>query len=190
MEGLEVKPGDFRRSSTLPCFKVLAGLKGPENSSLVSAFAVLFTARVMDEAAAASLDIARPVFMTGALKVKPEDGENDGGLAAVALTIGEAKVKGTEGGEEGAGGSFLVSVSRGARADFVVAGMGVVVVVAGEKLKVGSGRVQMGREMAGRSGTFATSSSGRLVEGLTARSRFILPPPEPALLTAGVLDRG
>lgn len=33
------------------------------------------------------------------------DGENDGGLAAVALTIGEAKVKGTEGGEEGAGGS-------------------------------------------------------------------------------------
>lgn len=33
------------------------------------------------------------------------DGEKDGGLAAVALTMGEAKVKGTEGGEEGAGGS-------------------------------------------------------------------------------------
>lgn len=33
------------------------------------------------------------------------DGEKDGGLAAVALTIGEAKVKGTEGGEEGTGGS-------------------------------------------------------------------------------------
>lgn len=33
------------------------------------------------------------------------DGEKDGGLAGVALTIGEAKVKGTEGEEEATGGS-------------------------------------------------------------------------------------
>lgn len=30
------------------------------------------------------------------------DGEKDGGLAAVAMTIGEEKVKGVEGGVEGA----------------------------------------------------------------------------------------
>lgn len=33
-------------------------------------------------------------------------GEKDGGLAGVALTIGEAKVKGNEGGVEGTGGSY------------------------------------------------------------------------------------
>lgn len=31
------------------------------------------------------------------------DGEKDGGLAAVALTIGEENVKGTDGGVDGAG---------------------------------------------------------------------------------------
>lgn len=35
-----------------------------------------------------------------------------------------------------------------------------------------------------------TSSSGRLIEGLMALSLFILPPPKPALLAAGVLDKG
>lgn len=50
----------------------------------------------------------------------------------------------------------------------------------------------MGSEMAGRSGTSRTSSSsGRLEEGLALLlSLFILPPPEPAALAAGVLDRG
>lgn len=33
------------------------------------------------------------------------DGEKDGGLAAVALTIGEENVKGTDGGVDGAAGS-------------------------------------------------------------------------------------
>lgn len=60
------------------------------------------------------------------------------------------------------------------------------------KLKVGKAEVTMGSEIVGRSGTSATSySSGRLEEGLAVvLSLFILPPPEPALLTAGVLDRG
>lgn len=33
------------------------------------------------------------------------EGENDGGLAAVALTMGEENVKGTQGGVEAGGGS-------------------------------------------------------------------------------------
>lgn len=41
-------PGDLRRSSTLPCFRVLAGLKGPSKSSvllLTVAAAAGFTVR-------------------------------------------------------------------------------------------------------------------------------------------------
>lgn len=34
------------------------------------------------------------------------DGENEGGLAAVALTIGEENVKGTQGGVEAVGSSW------------------------------------------------------------------------------------
>lgn len=201
---LEPKPGALRISSTLPCLRVLAGLKGPSNSSLVSVSTVLFfTARVMGEALASSLDTDGPVFMTGALNVKPDDGENDGGLAGVALTMGEEKVKGTEGGDVG-GGALLSGVWADA-VEGAKVGAGVLVTTAGAgtragwgvedgevKLNVGSARVLMGREMAGRSGTSAASSSaGRLLEGRTLlRSRFILPPPEPAVLAAGVLDRG
>lgn len=36
---------------------------------------------------------------------RPTDGEKVGGLAAVALTIGEENVKGTDGGVDGAAGS-------------------------------------------------------------------------------------
>lgn len=36
---------------------------------------------------------------------RPTDGEKDGGLAAVAFTIGEENVKGTDGGVDGAAGS-------------------------------------------------------------------------------------
>lgn len=38
-------------------------------------------------------------------KERRTDGEKDGGLAAVALTIGEENVKGTDGGVDGAGGA-------------------------------------------------------------------------------------
>lgn len=60
------------------------------------------------------------------------------------------------------------------------------------KLKVGKAVVLMGSEMAGRSSASGTSSSStRLEEGrAVVLSRFILPPPEPTLLTAGVLDKG
>lgn len=57
---------------------------------------------------------------------------------------------------------------------------------------MGNAVLLMGSEMAGSSGTSATSSSSvRLEEGrVLVLSLFILPPPELTLLAAGVLDRG
>lgn len=155
-----------------------------------------FAAAAMGEANF-PFDIEGPNFVTGALKVNPAEGEKEGGLAAVALTMGEENVKGTQGGVEAFGGSLFVTVSL----TEVTAGiLGVelieVEVVTGgsgeEKLKVGKADVLMGSEMVGRSGTSATSSSsGRLEEGrVLVLSLFIFPPPEPTLLAAGVLDRG
>lgn len=191
----EAKPGALRRSSTLPCFRVLAGLKGPSKSSVLLLVAVFIVA-VMGEASF-PFDMEGPNFATGALKVNPAVGEKEGGLAAVALTIGEENVKGTQGGVEAVGGSLLVTVSlagvTGVRSGAVVM---VVEVVRGgrgeEKLKVGKAEALMGSEMVGRSGTSAiSSSSGRLEEGRAlVLSLFILPPPELTLLAAGVLDRG
>lgn len=185
----EAKPGALRRSRTLPCLRVLAGLKGPSNSSVL----LLDPAAVMG-VPSFPFDMEGPNFATGALKVNPAEGEKDGGLAAVALTIGDENVKGTEGGDETATGSLFVMVSfvgvaLGAElteVDVVTDGSGV------EKLKVGNAEVLMGSEMDGRSGTSATSSSsGRLDEGrAVVLSLFILPPPEFTLLAAGVLDRG
>lgn len=65
----EVKPGSLRRSSTLPCFRVLAGLKGPSNSSVL-----LFVAGFTDADIAVlglPFEIESPNFATGALKVNP-----------------------------------------------------------------------------------------------------------------------
>lgn len=50
-------------------------------------------------------------FATGALKVNPGLGEYEGGLAAVALTIGDENTKGTQGGVEAFGGSLFESDS-------------------------------------------------------------------------------
>lgn len=189
----EAKPGALRRSSTLPCFRVLAGLKGPSKSSVLL-LVVDFTAATIGEASF-PLDMEGPNTATGALKVNPAEGEKEGGLAAVALTIGEENVKGTQGGVEAVGGSLFLTVSFGGVTGVRVGAVLMVVEVVtggirGEKLKVGM--VLMVREIVGRSGTSATSSSsGRLEEGLVlVLSRFILPPPEPTLLAAGVLERG
>lgn len=142
-------------------------------------------------------DMEGPNFATGALKVNPAEGEKEGGLAAVALTIGEENVKGTHGGVEAFGGSLFVTVSL-AGVTVMILGVELTVVeveIGGrgeEKLKVGKADLPMGREMVGRSGTSATSSSSWcLEEGLALLlSLFILPPPELTLLAAGVLDRG
>lgn len=130
----------------------------------------------------------------GALKVNPAEGEKEGGLAAVALTIGEENVNGTEGGVEAVGGSLFETISL-AGVTCVMLGAVLLVATGGreeEKLKVGKAAELMGSEMIGRSSTSATSSSsGRLEEGrVLVLSLFILPPPELTLLAAGVLDRG
>lgn len=192
----DVKSGFLRRSSTLPCFRVLAGLKGPSNSSLL-VFVTGFTDA--DIAVLGMLfDIEDPNFATGALKVNPDAGEKEGGLAAVALTIGEENVNGTLGGVDATEGSFCVTLSDSLRGVSVSAlGVGLGAVVAGggtgeKKVMVGSAELLMGREMAGRSGTSGTSSSSCRFAGcrVVVRSLFILPPPEPTPLAVGVLDRG
>lgn len=139
-------------------------------------------------------DMEGPNFATGALKVNPAEGEKEGGLAAVALTIGEENVKGTQGGVEAVGGSLFVSASL-TGVTGVTLGVVLMVVRGGRgevKLKVGKAEVLMGSEMVGRSGASATSSSsGCLEDGrVVVLSLFILPPPELTPLAAGVLDRG
>lgn len=109
-------------------------------------------------------DMEGPNFATGALKVNPAEGENEGGLAAVALTIGEENVKGTHGGVEAFGGSLFVTASLAGVPGMVLGvELTVVEVVIGgrgeEKLKVGKADVPMGSEIVGRFGTSATSSS-------------------------------
>lgn len=191
----EAKPGALRRSSTLPCFRVLAGLKGPSKSSVLR-FVAGFTAATIG-VASFPFDMEGPNFATGALKVNPAEGENEGGLEAVALTMGDEKVKGTQGGVVAFGGSLFVSFSlagvmAGTRGEELLEEREVVGGKGDEKLKVGKADVLRGSEIMGRSGTSATSSSSRLL--LEARavvlSLFIFPPPEPTLLAVGVLDRG
>lgn len=185
----------MRRSSTLPCFRVLAGLKGPSKSSVLL-FVAAFTVAAMG-VVSFPFDMEEPNFATGALKVNPAEGEKEGGLAAVALTIGEENVKGTHGGVEAFGGSLFVTVSLAGVAGMVL-GVELTVVEVGtggrgeEKLKVGKADELIGSEMDGRSGTSTTSSSSWCLEEGRALllSLFILPPPEPTLLAAGVLDRG
>lgn len=185
----EAKPGVLRRSNTLPCFRVLAGLKRPSETSVLLLVAGLTAATL--GLASFPLDIEGP-FATGALKVNPADGEKEGVLAGVALTIGEENVKGTEGEDE----AGVVSLGLTSSFAGVTVTLGVLLMVEasrGEvKLKVGKAVVLlMGREMGGRSGNSGTSSSCRFedtrVEDL---SRFILPPPKVTLLAAGVLDKG
>lgn len=121
--------------------------------------------------------------------MNPDDGEKDGGLAAVALTIGEENVKGTDGGVDGAGRTSFSTRSS----EMVVSGVVLELSeeVGGGEEKLNLGKVKLlGREAGGKSGSSATSSSGRLEEGLMALSLFILPPPEPVLLVVGVLDKG
>lgn len=191
----EANPGALRRSSTLPCFRTLAGFKGPSKSSVLL-LAAGFTAAGMG-VASFPFDIEGPNLATGALNVNPSEGEKEGGLAAVALTIGEENVKGTQGGVEAIEGSLLVTVSlAGVTAVTLGAVLMVVEVVRGgggeEKLKLGKAAVLIGSEMVGRSGTSTTSSSSeRLEEGRAlVLSLFILPPPVLMLLAAGVLDKG
>lgn len=159
----EVKPGSLRRSSTLPCFRVLAGLKGPSNSSVL-----LFVTGFTDANIAVlglPLDKEGPNFATGALKVNPVVGEKEGGLAAVALTIGEENVNGTLGGVDATVGSLFMTLSIsliGVPVSMLGAGLGAVVVGGGtgvEKMMVGSAELLMGSEMAGRSGASGISSS-------------------------------
>lgn len=154
----EVKPGSLRRSRTLPCFKVLAGLNGPSNSSVI-----LFVTGFTDADIAVlgfPLDIEGANFATGALKVNPVVGGKEGGLAAVALTIGEENVNGALGGVDATVGLFMLSVSlTGVMVGVFWAGAGAVVAGGGtgENVKVGS--EEMGSEMAGRFGASGTSSS-------------------------------
>lgn len=159
----EVKPGSLRRSSTLPCFRVLAGLKGPSNSSVL-----LFVTGFTDANIAVlglPLDKEGPNFATGALKVNPVVGEKEGGLAAVALTMGEENVNGTLGGVDATVGSLLMTLSIsliGVPVSVLGAGLGAFVVGGGtgvEKTMVGSAELLMGSEMAGRSGASGISSS-------------------------------
>lgn len=153
--------------------------------------AVGFNAAAMG-VASFPLDMEGTNFATGALKVNPADGENEAGLEAVALTIGDENVNGIEGGVEAFSGSFLASVSfagvMGVTLDEAVprGGRGEV------KSNVGKGKVLLGSEIRGRSGTSATSSSSsRLDETrVVVFSLLILPPPEVTLLAAGVLERG
>lgn len=186
----EAKPGALRRSSTLLCLRVLAGLIDPSNSSVLL-FDLDLTAAVMG-VPGFPFDMEGPNFATGALKVNPAEGEKEGGLAAVALTIGDENVKGTEGGEETAAGSLFVMISfEGVALAAELTEVDVVTDGSGEeKLKVGN--VERLMEMDGRSGTSATSSlSGCLDEGrVVVLFLLILPPPEFTLLDAGVLDRG
>lgn len=189
---VEAKPGALRRSSTLPCFRVLAGLNAPSKSSVLL-LAAGFAVTIMG-VASFPFDMEGPNFATGALKVNPAEGEKEGGLAAVALTIGEENVKGSQGGVEAIGGSLFISLAGVTGVTLAVLLM-VVVVRGGSgevKLKVGKAEVLMGSEMAGRSSTSGTSSSSRRLEEGRAvvLSLFILPPPEPTLLAAGVLDKG
>lgn len=159
----EIKPGSFRRSSTLPCFRVLAGLKGPSNSSVLL-FASGFTDAVI-AVLGLPLDIEGPSFATGALKVNPLVGENEGGLAAVALTIGEENVKGTLMGVDATVGFLFITLSvslTGVPVSLLRAGLGAVLIGGGTgELKVigSSAELLMGSEMAGRSGASGTSSS-------------------------------
>lgn len=182
----------MRRSSTLPCFRVLAGLNGPSKSTgLLLAAGLAAAAIVVDSF---PLDREGPTFATGALKVNPAEGENDGGLAGVAFTMGDENVKGTQGGVEAICGSLFVSLA-GVTGVTLMALLIVVDVVGGGsgevKLKVGKAEMLIGSETAGRSGTSATSSSsGRLEGRAVVLSLFILPPPELTLVEAGVLDRG
>lgn len=121
--------------------------------------------------------------------MNPADGEKVGGLAAVAFTIGEENVNGTDGGVDGATGCLYAGGSSETVASGVVPEVNEEEGGGEEKLNVGKVKL-LGREAGGRSGSSASSSSGRLDEGLIALSLFILPPPEAALLGAGVLDSG
>lgn len=184
----DANPGPLRISRTLPCFKTLAGLKGPSNSSLHS-LAAGFTATAAG--AGFPFEAEGVVFIVGALNVNPVDGEKDGGLAAVALTMGVENVKEASG-VVGTVGALLMAGSLGMRVDGLLLGLRVDVDVGGgeEKLKVGRGELLKGSEMAGRSGASETSSSVFLDEGRMLLSLFILPPPAPVLLVVGVLDSG
>lgn len=156
----EVKPGSFRRSRTLPCFKVLAGLNGPSNSSVL-----LFVTGFTDVDIAVlgfPLDIEGANFATGALKVNPVVGGKEGGLAAVAFTIGEENVNGVLGGVDATVGFLFIMLSvslTGVTVGVFWAGAGAVVAGGGtgENVKVGS--EEMGSEIAGRSGASEISSS-------------------------------
>lgn len=138
------------------------------------------------------LDIEGDNFATGALKVNPADGEKEGGLEAVALTMGDENVKGTEGGVEAFCGSLLGSVSLAGVAGVTLDAAALRGGGGEAKLNVGRGKVLPGSEIRGRSGTLATSSSpGRLDDTRAVDfSLLILPPPEVVLLAAGVLESG
>lgn len=156
----EAKPGSFRRSSTLPCFKVLAGLNGPSNSSVI-----LFVTGFTDADIAVlgfPLDSDGANFATGALKVNPVVGGKEGGLAAVALTIGEENVNGALGGVDATVGFLFITLSgslTGVTVRVFWAGAGAVVAGGGTGENVMVGSEEMGSEMAGRFGASGTSSS-------------------------------
>lgn len=112
------------------------------------------------------------------------EGENEGGLEAVALTIGDENVKGTEGGVDAVSGSWEEAQQPKPGLDFFfpldcpsnwelictlsarvsVAGvtgatLGKAVLWGGRgevKSNVGKGRAPLGSERSGRSGTSAT----------------------------------
>lgn len=159
----EIKPGSLRRSRTLPCFRVLAGLKGPSNSSVLL-FVTGFTGAII-AVLGFPFDMEGPNFATGALKVNPLVGEKEGGLAAVALTMGEENVNGTLGGVDATVGFLLISFSvslTGVPVSVLGSGLGAVITGGGTgeaKVMGSSAELLMGREMAGRSGASGISSS-------------------------------
>lgn len=159
----EIKPGSLRRSRTLPCFRVLAGLKGPSNSSVIL-FVTGFTDAVI-AVLGLPFDTEGPNFATGALKVNPLVGEKEGGLAAVALTMGDENVKGTLGGVDATVGFLFITLSvslTGVPVSVLGTGLGAVVTKGGTgevKVMGCSAELLMGREMAGSSGASGISSS-------------------------------
>lgn len=105
----------------------------------------------------------------------------------MALTMGDEKVKGVQGGLDAAAGTLLLKELEAA-GDEVAVDTGTE-----EKLKVGREAELMGRETGGKSGTSTISSSGAgLVEARMPLSLFIFPPEprESVPLAAGVLDKG
>lgn len=89
------KPGLLRISSTLPSFKVFAGLKNPLYSSSALFLLLLFVAQGAGLLGADILlawEEKDDTFIAGTLNVKPTDDPGDCALDSVAFTMGDENV--------------------------------------------------------------------------------------------------